>query len=294
MKDTGPKTMSETPSVGERLAEARNRLGLELEDIAERTRIPVRHLVAIETSTWDSLPATTYAAGFVKTYARIVDLDPEALSSEFRAERGETPGINIEYTPFEPADPSRVPPRLLAMIGLGAAVAFALLYLVWRGVGGYEERASIAAGTVPQPEAAAPAKPAPRPRPLPPAPAPLSDSTPVVLTATDQVWLKVSEKDGETLFMGQLEPGQSYTVPATAKDPRLLTGRPQSLRATIGDRTLATLGDPKTTIRDVSLKGPALIARDAALPKVPVEPAPRPVAIPPAEPSENVASAPTP
>ena len=294
MKDTGPKITPETPCVGERLAEARTRLGLELEDIAERTRIPLRHLVAIETSTWANLPATTYAAGFVKTYARIVDLDPEALSSEFRAERGETPGIHIEYTPFEPADPSRVPPRLLAVIGLGAAVAFALLYLLWRGIGSYEDHASIAAGTVPQPATAVPVKALPRPKPLAPAAAPVSDTTPVVLTATDQVWLKVSEKDGATLFMGQLEPGQSFTVPATAKDPRLLTGRPQSLRATIGDRTLATLGDPKTTIRDVSLKGPALIARDAALPKVPVEPAPRPAAIPPAEPSENVASTPTP
>jgi transcriptional regulator with XRE-family HTH domain len=253
--------------VGERLARAREAKGIELEDIAERTRVPLRHLQAIETSDHQGLPATTYSAGFVKTYARLLGLDGEALSNEFRAELGERSGFQMEYTPFEPADLSRVPPRLLAGIALGAAILFGLLYAIFRGSGASDQERQLAAGTAPEEK---PSVVAPSRDPVVPstavAPAPPSETDVVTLTATDAVWLKISEKDGPTLFMGQMEPGQTYTVPAMAKDPRILTGRPQALRATVGARVIPALGTAKHSISDVSLKGPALIARFEANP----------------------------
>jgi len=259
-RDTQPRL------VGERLAEARVALKLELEDIAERSRIPLRHLQAIEASNYEALPASTYSIGFVKTFARMVGLDGNEIAGAFREERGEMLGRREEYLPFEPADPSRVPPSLLVIIALGTAVVLLIAYLVWRGASHGEERQQLAAGTLPT--ASAPATPGAAPRLAPPSkpvlPAPAATDK-VVLTASDAVWVKISEKDGPTLYMGELKPGQTYEVPADAKDPRLLTGRPHVLSARIGARVIPALGTAKKSINDVSLKGPALIERDVAM-----------------------------
>jgi cytoskeletal protein RodZ len=254
--------------VGERLAEARAALKLELEDVAERSRIPLRHLQAIENSDFGALPASTYSVGFAKTFARMVGLDGEEIATAFRAERGETLAQRLEYTPFEPADPSRVPPSLLVTIALGTAIVLLIAYLVWRGGGATEERQQIAAGTKPEISAPTPSAPAqrqtvvPTARPQPPAPA-ATDK--VVLVASDTVWLKVSERGGTTLYMGELAPGQRYEVPTNAKDPVLLTGRPHVLSAQVGAYRVASLGSAKRSISNVSLKGPALIEREAAM-----------------------------
>lgn len=252
--------------VGERLAVARAALKLELEDIAERSRIPLRHLQAIEASNFEALPASTYSTGFVKTFARMVGLDGSEIATAFRAERGDSLAQREEYTPFEPADPSRVPPNLLVMIALGTAVVLLIAYLIWRGAGSNDERQQMAAGT--SLEASTPATPAAtvkRPIAAKPAMPPPSPTDTVILTASENVWIKISERDGPTLFMGELSPGQNYEVPANAKDPRLLTGRPHVLSARIGARVIPELGSAKRSISDVSLKGSALIERDAAM-----------------------------
>lgn len=292
--------------VGERIAEARAALKLELEDIAERSRIPMRHLEAIEASNYDALPAGLYSASFAKTFARMVGLDGDEIAADFRAERGDMMTHRSEYTPFEPADPSRVPPSLLAMIAFGTAIVLLVAYLLWRGAGASEDRQQLAAGTSSEAVVAAPVTPsAPRPTQAVTPPAPSPDA-PVVLTATDTVWIKVSEAGGPTLFMGELAPGQKYAVPPNARDPRLLTGRPQVLRTEVGTHVIPALGTGDRTISNVSLKGPALIEREAAIKAASTPaPAPAPNAAPSAgpdrsstgnadQPSDNVATPPAP
>lgn len=263
MKEAGPMQESEIQRIGDRIAEARRALGIELEDIAQKTRIPLRHLIAIEASNFEALPASTYSVGFVKTYARLLGLDADAVGAEFREERGETLPPRSEHTPFEPADPSRVPPRLLATIALATAIVIALIYVMWRSAES-DSRTPLAAGTDQPPAATVPTAPQDNGEPAsPPANAPITDSDRVELTATDTVWIKVTDA-GATLFMGELAPGQTYAVPADAKDPRLLTGRPYALRATVGARMIPAVSPSELTIRNVSLKAPALAEFAAA------------------------------
>jgi cytoskeletal protein RodZ len=67
-------------TVGEKLRDARVALGLDLADVAARTRIPQRHLAAIEQSQYSGLPSITYAMGFAKGYARAVELDEAQIA----------------------------------------------------------------------------------------------------------------------------------------------------------------------------------------------------------------------
>jgi hypothetical protein len=173
---------------------------------------------------------------------------------------------------FEPVDPSRVPSRLLVTIALIAALVFVILYGLWRGGMSHEQVTQLAAGTGPSAPQAPPAA-AVQPQPKVPSAVPASASGAVVLAATDTVWVKITDAGRPTLFMGTMKAGQSYTVPADAADPRLLTSRPQALRITVGTTVIPPLGAPEQVVRNVSLK-PAALAQTAAVINAAAPPAP--------------------
>ena len=273
---------TDVPSVGERLRAAREEKGLSLEDIAAQTRIPRRHLEAIEGADWDRLPAPTYTIGFARSYASVVGLDRADIADQLRGEMGgsrATPTAEV----FEPADPARTMPKGL-VIGAILAVIVLVLVMSWLSRRSLEQPDETAANT------AAPAASAtPPPAAAPPA-APAAQG-PVVLTASDAVWLQVSEKGGATLFSGLLQPGQSYTVPATATAPVLKTGKPEALRVTVGTAVAPPVGPAATRISDVSLLPADLLRAGAAAAPAPAAPAPRPAGNRPAPRSTPPAAA---
>lgn len=259
-------------SVGERLRAAREAQGLTLEEIAASTRIPRRHLQTIEEGRYDGLPAPTYSAGFIKSWARRLGLNGQVLADEFRAEMG---GIAVERTqslPYEPADPRRTPPVGLAMLALLVGVVLLLGYLYWRGT--TEQPSRIAATATdqaaPKPVAAAAAVPAaPVAAPAVTAPQP---NGPVVIGASQDVWIKVSDQ-GKTLFMNVMHPGDHFQLPADAVAPLMTTGRPGNTTIMVGQTPIPPVGDPDHIAKDVSLKPADLLARVSAPPPAAQPPA---------------------
>ncbi|MES2097226.1 MAG: helix-turn-helix transcriptional regulator [Pseudomonadota bacterium] len=69
---------------GPALRNARERMGLSLDDIAGETRIAVRHLIAIEESRFDGFAAPVYALGFAHSYARSVGIPRQWISDCLR------------------------------------------------------------------------------------------------------------------------------------------------------------------------------------------------------------------
>jgi cytoskeletal protein RodZ len=63
--------------LGFSLSEARLARGLSLEDVERGTRISRRFLAALEAHDYTIFPAPVYARGFLRTYCRFLDLDPE-------------------------------------------------------------------------------------------------------------------------------------------------------------------------------------------------------------------------
>lgn len=69
-------------TIGERLEEARKRKGVSIREAAEHTKIRGDYLQKFEANSFDiDLPAL-YIRGFIRTYARYLDLDPERLVSD--------------------------------------------------------------------------------------------------------------------------------------------------------------------------------------------------------------------
>jgi cytoskeletal protein RodZ len=259
---------AEIPTVGERLRSAREEKKLSLEDVAAQTRIPLRHLQSIENAEWDNLPAPTYTVGFAKSYASAVGLDRTEIGDQLREEMGGQRFAATSADVFEPADPRRTMPRSL-VIGAIVGVLVLIVLFTWLQNRSLEQptpEANVASAGAPAP-AQAVARPTPQPQPAP--------GQPVVLTATDAVWLQVSERGGPTLFSGMLQPGQTYAVPATAAAPVLKTGKPESLKITVGNNVAPPVGPPATTVSNVSLLSADLMKAPGTPAPAAAAPAPR-------------------
>jgi transcriptional regulator with XRE-family HTH domain len=244
------------PTVGERLRAAREETKMSLEDIAAQTRIPLRHLESIERADWDSLPAPTYTVGFAKSYAGTVGLDRTEIGEQLREEMGGQRFATTQAEVFEAADPARTMPKWL-VFGAVAAVILLIVVMSWLNRRSLDQTAEPAA----PPAAAAPAQ---APQPAPPPAQPLAAQGPVVLAATGPAWIQVKD-GGKTLFEGELTPGQTYAVPATAIAPVLRAGAPEALRITVGNAVAPPVGPAGQVTSNVSLK-PADLMRGPAQP----------------------------
>ena len=253
---------------GDRLRAARTRAGLDLSDVASRTRIPLRHLQAIEAGDYSSFPSSTYCVGFVKAYARAVGEDEQALSQQLRIELGQDGrGYRTELQDYDDADPARIPSRTLAWTAAAVAVLLAIGYGVWR--------TTMLSG----PDVAPTPVEAKAPRPQAPVAQTPSASSEVVLTAIEPVWVRVYDATDKVLFEKEMAKGERFVVPADANNPMIRTGRAQLIAVTINGSAVPTLGPAERTLKDVGISAAALLARtatpDTAPEQSPASPAPQ-------------------
>jgi transcriptional regulator with XRE-family HTH domain len=262
MVDGAHEALGANP-VGERLRHAREAKGLSLDDVAAMTRVPTRHLEHIDKGEWDALPAITYSIGFARAYAKAVNLNPAEIGTQLRAQLGSAPLASAATSYYEPADPARVPPKSLALVAALIALLLVAGYFIWRNNALGEGDPLADAAAVDQPIVApVGAPPGPAGPQVNGAPKAGPASGPVVLTATDEVWLRVYDgKGGPALFQNSLKPGERFEIPAGAARPMIRTGRPNALRVTVGNREIPPLGQAERTIADVSLLPADLIAR---------------------------------
>lgn len=163
------------PDIGAALKAAREFRGLSLQDVSDATRIRRTYLAAVEDMRLDELPSRPFTLGYIKAYAKHLDLDPEDAVNRFK-----------ESSP-DPDEPLRAPvgvrrerdPRMGAIVASGVLIVAAIV--LWN----IAQRA-ISEEAPPPPTApervasAAPVGPA-GPMDLgPPLPAPVEASTPEV------------------------------------------------------------------------------------------------------------------
>ncbi|HEY4086575.1 MAG TPA: RodZ domain-containing protein [Bryobacteraceae bacterium] len=239
--------------IGEELRRERTRQGLTHQDIARRTKIPVRSLEAIESEAFDRLPGVIFTRNFVRLYAVDLKLDPESLISRL-------PKFDLESAPLPE------PPRTYQRRGTwDPRVKAAVMSVVWlmvaggAGTGAWYYYNNYGRHLV-TPVAAAPPPVTPsRPVSIPPPPVatapeqqpaqtaetqngPLDSNRPVqvVLTARDEVWVQVSA-DGRTAFVGTLQPNDTRTI-AADDQVKVLMGNAGGLDISLNGKPLDPLG----------------------------------------------------
>ncbi|QAZ67530.1 RodZ domain-containing protein [Solidesulfovibrio carbinolicus] len=253
--------------IGTMLREERERQGLSLETVSDKTKITRSCLAAIEEGNDGLLPHPVYAKGFIKNYARLLGVDHEEfaarLSTVYQVEEP-TPFRDISLATDIPDDacgcsvPSLAPrpPVMLWLAGAGAVIVVLALgwYLFARVFSGSESsgeaKPAETADVAPSKPIAAPvSEPAvPTPAPVQPAPA-----APVAVTPT-------------------VPPAVTPTVPPAVTPAPVETLKPQSETAKLG----APTADDKAT-QDIAVSGPtgsapAVPAAPEAVPAAPVAP----------------------
>lgn len=71
--------------VGAELARAREAAGLAVADVAQQLKFAPRQIEALEEGRYQELPPGTFARGMVRSYARLVKVDPEPLVERIAA-----------------------------------------------------------------------------------------------------------------------------------------------------------------------------------------------------------------
>lgn len=247
-------------SAGMRLVRAREAAGLSRAQVAAETKIPERHLAAMEQGNFAALPARTYAVGFSRSYAKAVGANEAeivaAVREELAGQIGEPAHRGVPA--FEPGDPARVPSAgltwLALLLALGLVVAG--LFFGWKSY--FAPGGSL-------PSLIAEETPAPVAAPVPSQAAAPAPAGPVVFTATAPgIWVKFYDGAGQQLLQKELALGESWTVPAGLPDVKLWTARPEALAITIGGQPVAPLSNVQQMVKDVPVTAAALLARGTA------------------------------
>lgn len=71
---------------GQKLREQRITKGLTIEEVSKKTKIRASYLLAIEKGEYQKLPASTYIQGFVRNYAKCLELNEQEILALFRRE----------------------------------------------------------------------------------------------------------------------------------------------------------------------------------------------------------------
>jgi len=150
---------SSQASVGQILREARAAQGIALDDAAARLRLMHRQIEAMEADDFESLGQPVFARGFVRNYARLLGLAPEALLARMQGAPAEPAAVSPADQPV-PHSWLTSPWLMLSLLGLAVAVAVPVVLYLWLN-SGVEDGSTAPAPVVAQTQAARAAAPAP-------------------------------------------------------------------------------------------------------------------------------------
>jgi cytoskeleton protein RodZ len=213
-------------SIGQRLRQARERLGLTVDEAERVTRIRAAHLQALERDDFDSLPSPVQARGFLRNYAEYLGLDSAPFLRELNGNGRKAKNKAAPLTATRPAVRVRRTGWFSSDLVVAATIALGTLaLLIW---GGGRVMASLRSAAAPADESSplliptATASIAPVATAATEAPAPalgLPSITPTLpplnlpsgrvsvrLLAVQRAWVRAS-RDGVELYRGRVEPG---------------------------------------------------------------------------------------
>ncbi|MFD6831429.1 hypothetical protein CH313_26755 [Streptomyces sp. TSRI0384-2] len=204
--------------IGRTLARARAEAGLGVDEVSAATRVRAPIIHAIEQDDFSRCGGDVYARGHIRTLARAVGIDPEPLVAAYDDDHGGRPAPTAPAPLFE-AERIRSEPRrpnwTAAMVAAIVAVVGFVGFTLFSGDGdGAKNVAGENGGTAPSATPSRSAeKPAPDPKPSESAiaAAPADRVTVKITVPEGRSWLSAKDHNGQLLFDGTLEQGQTKT-----------------------------------------------------------------------------------
>ncbi|MBX5466707.1 MAG: DUF4115 domain-containing protein [Firmicutes bacterium] len=278
------ETENAAVAIGAALKAAREARGLSIVAVSQELRIPPHYLEALEVGNWSRFPAEFYGQGFLRSYARYLGLDAEALVAQRRAMLaaqapapfGSGSGSGRGMPPGTMAGAPVLNGRRRGGKPLGGGAGIGVLALLVLFAGGLWLLRHHPPHPLRPPAAGAPVAAYPggqkttrRARPVPSPPVTASTAPPVAVVSRSggptvmvasppirvvvhfvgpcwvQAWSNGQEVDAGTLFQA----GQRYAV-SGGQSVTMLFGNSGAALVTVNGQTLGSLG-PKGAVRTV-------------------------------------------
>jgi len=249
-------------SVGGALRKAREKRGVSLPQASRDLCLKEDVLRALESRQYSALPKVPYCFGFVRTYARYLDLEPEEMVRRFKGEIGDAPPP-AKLQPPQPIRSGKFPGRALVTVSvLIAAAAYGGWYFYMAAPDSITVPTTTADAHDPMPpvmpidaatakklntetdaardhaDTADPAKPGATTSAVPTAPG----KTTIMIKATAACWVYIHDQKGKVLFHKTMHKGDEFQVPANQKGDWVLElGNPAALQIVFNGRVLKTM-----------------------------------------------------
>ena len=120
-------------SVGTVLREARERLGLSLADVESRLKFASRQIEALEADNFTRLPEISFVRRFVRSYAKLLQLDPAPLLASLPVEPAQ-PSLQTASVAIDVPFPNIYATRRINIIWLSTGlivIAITLVLFIW-------------------------------------------------------------------------------------------------------------------------------------------------------------------
>jgi cytoskeletal protein RodZ len=234
--------------IGKLLTAAREARGFTAVEAAKRLHIRAMFVEAIEREDWRAVGEPVYVRGFLKNYAKLVGLDPEAAAAELDEAYAQDPQRPYSSVALRDEsagtllDSRRGADTNWLVVATGVIAAVLLVAVVWQGIGllrGGGGGTVAVSYSSPSPAANAPvasdangAAAAPNPTP--------TSGVDLRLEATQSCWLSVTV-DGKRVVYDTLPKGAVREFHAV-REIILRAGNAGGIVATIDGKPLGTLG----------------------------------------------------
>jgi cytoskeletal protein RodZ len=295
-------------TLGPYLRSAREAKGMDLRDAAQQTRISINYLKAIEEEDFSKLPGEVFVKGFLKSYARFLQLNEEEVmvlyaglikpAAPASAQKNEKQKGNAaqQQPPAEPENTVRtsLEPYLWGGIGVIALVALLLIVIPERHAARKELLPAVSGSTSTTPLATAATATV------------MPEKLYLDIIALEDVWILV-RTDSSPQKKAVLKKGEAITWSA---DARFLVsyGSIGAAKLVLNGKELAVTGPKSAVVRDLIITSAGIAFQKfeaekprpakpklAARPTPTVQmPAPAPVAPTPAAPMPEPAPKPAP
>ena len=237
-------------SFGRALAAAREARAMSIADVAAQLRLHLRQVEAIEAEDMAALPEAPFVRGYVRNYARLVDLPAEPLLALVNARLKPGDPLHSRLSAAAVSPLQRTPREPISgrlVIGGVVAVLVLLAFLGWWTMRGETNPPPSAPAAAPAPAqqppapttptgSAAQAQPAAEDAPAVTAVAPAASKA-LRLTFRDRSWVEVRQADGTVLVSQNNAPGTTRVIEGTP--PYLLViGNASKVTLEYGGRTV--------------------------------------------------------
>ncbi|MHB1652773.1 MAG: helix-turn-helix domain-containing protein [Desulfitobacteriaceae bacterium] len=242
---------------GQVLRSARENKRWELADAEEATKIRVRYLQAMEDEDYRILPGTAYVKGFLRTYAKHLDVDPEQIVGLYKASaiQEAAPALQGPLTPMKTRPFWLRPAVALLMSVVAITVVIAIAHWTQKpeqsAVSQYSPSPLPTAPQVPDSTKEAPPPSSDTQTPQNPEPIVTpTDSMIAKLVFTEDCWLSV-KVDGQQTVEGYFTAGTTKEITASNKIEFVTIGNAGGVTITLNGKPVPSLGTSRQVKRNI-------------------------------------------